>query len=394
MNRGYRVQFNSALGPYKGGLRFHPTVTLSVLKFLGVEQVLKNALTGLQMGGGKGGADFDPKGKSDAEIRRFTKAFGLQLARHIGPDTDVPAGDIGFTGENAGYVFGAYKQVRNEWSGMITGKGSDWGGCALRPEATGFGLVYYVEEMIKYVEGAGAGFKGKKVVVSGSGQVAQFAAVKVIQLGATVLTFSDSKGSLIAKDSTKGFSLDDIHEIFEIKSKRQELSTFGDKGGKFEFHGNAARPWNLVKEYDVALPSATQNEIDDSDAQAIVTAGCRYVAEGSNMGCTLGAIEVFEKSRQKDGKKNGTWFGCGKASNSGGVAVSGFEMAQNSQRIKWTAEEVDEKLHNVMKECFDRCKETGERFGDKSEVPSLVVGANISGFKQVADAMRAHGDWW
>ncbi|CAO1630892.1 unnamed protein product [Sympodiomycopsis kandeliae] len=394
VNRGYRVQFNSALGPYKGGLRFHPSVNLSVLKFLAAEQTLKNALTGLQLGAGKGGADFDPKGKSDAEIRRFTKAFGLALAQHIGPDTDVPAGDIGFTGENAGYVFGAYKQVRNEWSGMITGKGLDWGGCNLRPEATGFGLVYYVEEMIKAAEGQGAGFKGKKVLVSGSGQVAQFAALKTIQLGATVLSFSDSKGSLIAKDST-GFTEEHIQGIFEIKSKRKELSLFGDKGGKFEFHGNGARPWKLVKEYDVALPSATQNEVDESDAQAIIKAGCRFVAEGSNMGCDLGAIETFEQSRIQNGKSGSfCWTAPGKASNLGGVCVSGFEMAQNSQRVKWTAEEVDDKLKAVMKEAFDMCKATAEQFGEKGQVASLVNGANIAGFKKVADAMKAHGDWW
>lgn len=394
VNRGYRVQMNSALGPYKGGLRFHPSVNLSILKFLAAEQTLKNALTGLQLGAAKGGADWDPKGKSDAETRRFTKAFGLALARHIGPDTDVPAGDIGFTGNEAALVFGAYKQVRNEWSGMITGKGMDFGGSNLRPEATGYGLIYYVEEMIKHAEGEGAGFKGKKVLVSGSGQVAQFAALKAIHLGATVLSFSDSKGALIAKDST-GFTQEHIHEIFEIKSKRQELSLFGDKGGKFEFHGDSARPWKLVKEYDVALPSATQNEVDESDAKAIIKAGCRYVAEGSNMGCDLGAIETFEQSRIKDGK-SGTWCWTapGKASNLGGVCVSGFEMAQNSQRVKWSAEEVDEKLKAVMKEAFAMCKTTAEQFGEKGEVPSLVVGANIAGFKKVADAMKAQGDWW
>lgn len=302
----------------------------------------------------------------------------------------VPAGDIGFTGENAGYVFGAYKQVRNEWTGMITGKGLDFGGSQLRPEATGFGLVYYVEEMIKVVEGEGAGFKGKKVVISGSGQVAQFAAIKVLQLGATVLSFSDSKGSLIAKDAA-GFSQDHVEEIFAIKSKRQELSTFGDKGGKFEFHGDGARPWGLVKEYDVALPSATQNEIEEADAHAIVKAGAHYVGEGANMPSDLAAIEIFEKSREQHGKK-GVYLGPGKAANGGGVAVSGLEMAQNSQRLKWTAAEVDEKLHQIMKDSFNRCKETGSKFGDKSEVPSLVVGANISGFKQVADTMFAHGD--
>lgn len=387
------MQFNSALGPYKGGLRLHPTVNLSVLKFLGFEQIFKNALTGLQMGGGKGGSDFDPKGKSDAEIRRFSRAFGAALANHIGPDTDVPAGDIGFTGENAGYVFGAYKAIRNEWAGMITGKGNDWGGSALRPEATGFGLVYYVDHMIKLAEGESSGFKGKKVVVSGSGQVAQFAALKVLELGGSVHSFSDSKGALIAKEGTAGFTAEHIQEIFKIKSARKELSLFGDKNGAFEFHANGARPWKLVKSYDVALPSATQNEVDESDAQAVIKAGCHYIAEGSNMGCTLEAIKAFEESRVKSGKK-GVYYGPGKAANSGGVAVSGLEMAQNSMRLKWTAEEVDTKLKDIMRECFTICKDTGAEFGDKGELPSLVAGANIAGFKKVADAMRAHGDWW
>lgn len=277
---------------------------------------------------------------------------------------------------------------------MITGKGGDHGGSALRPEATGFGLVYYVEEMIKVVEGAGASFKGKKVLVSGSGQVAQFAALKALQLGAQVLSFSDSKGALIAKEGTTGFTEEHIKEIFEIKSKRQELSKFGDKNGQFVFHGNGARPWKLVKQYDIALPSATQNEVDESDANAIIKAGCHYIAEGSNMGCDAAAIETFEKSRASGDKNNFCWIGSGKAANGGGVAVSGFEMAQNSQRARWTAEEVDAKLKGVMKDCFQLCKKTGEEFADKSQIPSLVVGANISGFKRVADAMMAHGDCW
>lgn len=344
------------------------------------------------MGGGKGGSDFDPKGKSPAEIRRFSRAFGVALAQHIGADTDVPAGDIGFTGENAGYVFGAYKQVRNEWTGMITGKGPEWGGSALRPEATGFGLVYYVEHMIKSVEGDASGFKGKKVVVSGSGQVAQFAALKAIELGATILSLSDSKGALVAKDAA-GFSSQDIQEVFEIKSARKELSTFGDKGGKFVFHGDGARPWKLVEQYDVALPSATQNEVDESDAQAVAKAGCRFIAEGSNMGCTQEAIQFFEDTRAKQGKQ-GVYYGPGKAANAGGVAVSGLEMAQNSQRLKWTAEEVDTKLKGIMAEAFRICKTTGDKYGGGGEVPSLVAGANIAGFVRVADAMRAHGDWW
>lgn len=392
VNRGYRVQFNSALGPYKGGLRLHPTVNLSILKFLGFEQIFKNALTGLNMGGGKGGADFDPKGKSPAEIRRFSRAFGAALAHHIGPDTDVPAGDIGFTGENGGYVFGAYKELRNEWSGVITGKGPEWGGSALRPEATGYGLVYYVEHMIKEIEGASAGFKGKRVLVSGSGQVAQFAALKCLELGATILSLSDSKGSLIATDDA-GYSADDINKVFEIKSARKELSTFGDKGGKFQFHGDGARPWSLVKQYDVALPSATQNEVEEADAEAAIKAGCRYIAEGSNMGLSQGAINIFEDTRAKKGKQ-GVYYGPGKAANAGGVAVSGLEMAQNSQRLRWSAEEVDTRLKQIMKDAFELCKANGAKYGDGGEVPSLVAGANISGFLRVADVMRAHGDWW
>lgn len=313
VNRAYRVQFNSALGPYKGGLRLHPTVNLSILKFLGFEQIFKNALTGLQMGGGKGGSDFDPKGKSPNEVRRFVKAFATELSRHIGPDTDVPAGDVGFSTREGGYMFGQYKAIKNEWVGMITGKALDWGGSHVRPEATGYGVVYYVEHMMKHAEGADSkGFAGKKVAISGSGQVAQFAALKCMELGAVVLSLSDSKGSLIAKDPSKPYTKEMIEEVYKIKYERKELSTLGDQGGALEFHPDGARPWKLLKEYDVALPSATQNELDASDAEAAIKAGCRFVAEGSNMGVDAGGIDVFEKSRAEKGAK-GCWYGPGKA---------------------------------------------------------------------------------
>ncbi|KAN0061807.1 NADP-dependent glutamate dehydrogenase [Thecaphora frezii] len=397
VNRGYRVQFNSALGPYKGGLRLREDVNLSVLKFLGFEQIFKNSLTGLSIGGGKGGSDFDPKGKSDAEIRRFCKAFATELQRHIGPNTDIPAGDIGFSTREGGYVFGTYKQIRNEWTGMITGKGMDWGGSNIRPEATGYGLVYYVEHMIAHLEGQGIGFKGKKVVISGSGNVAQYAALKVIELGGTVLSLSDSKGSLIATTG-QGFTAELIEKIAQIKHNRKELSTVGDEGGKFEFH-NGARPWTIVDKYDVALPCATQNELNEKEAEEAIKRGCRYVAEGSNMGCTQEAINVFEKSRIEGGKAKACWYGPGKAANAGGVAVSGLEMAQNSARLQWSREEVDQKLKDIMFNAYNNCLTTGAAFpadGDNNtkEIPSLVGGGNIHAFKRVADAMRAHGDWY
>lgn len=400
VNRAYRVQFNSALGPYKGGLRLHPTVNLSILKFLGFEQIFKNALTGLNMGGGKGGSDFDPKGKSPAEVRRFVKAFATELSRHIGPDTDVPAGDVGFSTREGGFLFGTYKQIKNEWTGIITGKALDWGGSHVRPEATGYGLVYYVEHMIKFVEGESSkGFEGKRVVISGSGQVAQFAALKVIELGAIVLSLSDSKGSLIVKDASKPFTKEMINEVYKIKYDRKELSTLGDQNGALEFHPNGARPWQLVDKYDVALPCATQNELDAKDAEEALKRGCKFVAEGSNMGVDAGGIDVFEKSRMEKGKAGGCWYGPGKAANAGGVATSGLEMAQNSQRLQWKPEQVDQKLREIMKDAYDLCFNTGKEFppkGDKKaeELPSLVQGANISGFKRVADAMREHGDWF
>ncbi|SNX84527.1 probable NADP-specific glutamate dehydrogenase [Melanopsichium pennsylvanicum] len=395
VNRGYRVQFNSALGPYKGGLRLHETVNLSVLKFLGFEQIFKNALTGLNIGGGKGGSDFNPKGKSDGEVRRFCKAFATELQRHIGPNTDVPAGDIGFSTREAGFVFGTYKQLKNEWTGVITGKAMDWGGSNIRPEATGYGLIYYVEHMINHVEKSLNGFKGKKVVISGSGNVAQFAALKVLELGGTVVSLSDSKGSLIAKQG-KGFTSEMISKIAQIKYNRGELSSFGDASGALEFHQDK-RPWTLISSYDVALPCATQNELNEQEAKFAISAGCRYVAEGSNMGLTQSAIDVFENSRLTS--SNACWYGPGKAANSGGVAVSGLEMAQNSARLTWSHEEVDQKLKDIMKNAYQNCFETGKNFPAKGDnvaqnLPSLVGGANIAGFKKVADAMREHGDWF
>jgi len=334
VNTGYRVQFNSALGPYKGGLRLHPTVTLSVLKFLGFEQIFKNALTGLNMGGGKGGSDFDPKDKSDKEIRRFCEAFMRELSRHIGDNTDIPAGDIGVGGREIGFMFGAYKRYRNEWSGILTGKGGDWGGSLIRPEATGYGLVYFVQHMIKAVEGCELedAFKGKTVAVSGSGNVAQYAALKVIELGGKVVSLSDSKGVLLSKEGA--ITADDVSKIQALKLKHGYLK---DAGLSYKYV-DGARPWTQFEKLDVALPCATQNEVSGEESEALLKAGVKYVAEGSNMGSTKEAIDVFEAARkaQKD-----LWYAPGKASNLGGVAVSGLEMAQNSARVKWTSEEVD-----------------------------------------------------
>ncbi|KFY41255.1 hypothetical protein V494_03100 [Pseudogymnoascus sp. VKM F-4513 (FW-928)] len=387
VNRAYRVQFNGALGPYKGGLRFHPTVNLSVLKFLGFEQIFKNALTGLNIGGGKGGADFDPKGKSDNEIRKFCVAFMRELSKHIGAYTDVPAGDIGVSGREIGWLFGAYRAHRNKWEGVLTGKGGSWGGSLIRPEATGFGLVYYVDHMIEY---AGLGsFKGKRVAISGSGNVAQYAALKAIELGATVVSLSDSAGALIAKEG-KYFTPEDIESIAALKVKRESLSTY--ESASYEFI-EGARPWTHVK-VDIALPSATQNEVSKEEAEALIASGCKFIAEGSNMGCTQEAIDVFEATR-KD-KKTALWYAPGKAANAGGVAVSGLEMAQNSQRISWTTEEVDNKLKDIMKDVFQNGLKTAQEYvpSAEGELPSLVAGSNIAGFVKVADAMHNQGDWW
>ncbi|KAI3605697.1 nadp-specific glutamate dehydrogenase [Moniliophthora roreri] len=395
VNRGFRVQYNSALGPYKGGLRLHPSVNLSILKFLGFEQTFKNALTGLNMGGGKGGSDFDPKGKSDAEIRRFCVAFMSELSKHIGQDTDVPAGDIGTGGREIGFLFGAYKKLRNEFTGVLTGKGVHWGGSFIRPEATGYGVIYYVEHMIaKACPEYSLNKPSTLVAISGSGNVSQYTALKVIELGATVVSLSDSKGSLIAT-TEKGFSKEVVERIAELKLK----------GGK--------RPWTLLSKVHIALPGATENEVSGEEAEALIAAGTRIVAEGSNMGCTPEAIEAFEKSRKEGGGK-GVWYGPGstyplppmlldikhraEASNCGGVAVSGLEMAQNSQRLNWTSKEVDEKLKGIMTECYNICLNAGSKWSGEEPtdgvLPSLLYGANVAGFIKVANAMKEQGDWW
>jgi len=391
VNKGYRVQFNSALGPYKGGLRLHPSVNLSILKFLGFEQIFKNALTGLNMGGAKGGCDFDPKGKSDNEIRKFCVSFMRELSKHIGADTDVPAGDIGVGGREIGYLFGAYRAERNRWEGVLTGKGGAFGGSLIRPEATGYGLVYYVDHMINYASGGKESFKGKRVALSGSGNVAQFAALKIIELGGTVISLSDSKGALIAEDD-KGFTADTINQIAAIKLQRKALTALENHNFRWV---EGARPWKEVGKVDIALPSATQNEVSEDEAKALIDAGAKYIAEGSNMGCTQEAIEVFE-SHRREKKGDAIWYAPGKAANAGGVAVSGLEMAQNSQRLSWTAEEVDEKLKGIMKQCFEICLETAKEYitPAEGEFPSLVAGANVAGFKKVAAAMHDQGDWW
>ncbi|KAG7548999.1 hypothetical protein FFLO_03112 [Filobasidium floriforme] len=392
VNRGYRVQYNSALGPYKGGLRLHPSVNLSILKFLGFEQIFKNALTGLNMGGGKGGCDFDPKGKSDNEIKKFCYAFMLELSRHIGADTDVPAGDIGTGGREIGYMFGAYKKYRNEFAGILTGKGLTWGGSYIRPEATGYGCVYFLESMLRDMDHTD--FKGKRVLISGSGNVAQYAAYKVIELGGKVLSLSDSTGSLISTNDT-GFTVKDVAEIANLKLERKALTAFSNTG-KFEWHEDK-RPWTLVNRADVAIPSATQNEVSKEEAQALVKAGVRYIAEGSNMGCTQEAIEVFEATRNS-AKSLGDqicWYAPGKAANAGGVAVSGLEMAQNSGRQQWTTEVLDQKLKEIMANCYKSCYEVGKEYSENGQtLPSLQAGANIAGFLKVANAMRDQGDWW
>ncbi|GES62652.1 NADP-glutamate dehydrogenase [Aspergillus terreus] len=399
VNRGFRVQFNSALGPYKGGLRFHPSVNLSILKFLGFEQIFKNALTGLNMGGGKGGSDFDPKGKSDSEIRRFCVAFMTELCRHIGADTDVPAGDIGVTGREIGYLFGQYRKLRNSWEGVLTGKGGSWGGSLIRPEATGYGVVYYVEHMIAHATNGAESFAGKRVAISGSGNVAQYAALKVIELGGRVVSLSDSQGSLIVKDTAKdSFTPAEIDAIAALKVDRKqiaELVTDAAFADKFTYLPGQ-RPWVHVGAVDVALPSATQNEVSGEEAQALIAAGCKFIAEGSNMGCTQAAIDAFEAHREANKGAAAIWYAPGKAANAGGVAVSGLEMAQNSARLSWTAEEVDARLKDIMKSCFQNGLDTAKEYATPADgiLPSLVTGSNIAGFTKVAAAMKDQGDWW
>lgn len=374
-------------------------MNLSILKFLGFEQIFKNALTGLNMGGGKGGSDFDPKGKTDNEIRRFCTSFMTELCKHIGADTDVPAGDIGVTGREVGFMFGQYKKIRNQWEGVLTGKGGSWGGSLIRPEATGYGVVYYVEHMIKHVSDGKGSFAGKRVAISGSGNVAQYAALKVIELGGSVVSLSDSQGALVLKEEQGSFTPEEIDAIAAIKVERKqisELATVATFSSKFKYIPGA-RPWtNIAGRVDVALPSATQNEVSGEEAQALIAAGCKFIAEGSNMGCTQEAIDVFEAHRDANPGAAAIWYGPGKAANAGGVAVSGLEMAQNSARVDWTREEVDSRLKKIMEDCFYNGLTTAQEYSTPAQgvLPSLVAGSNIAGFTKVAEAMKDHGDWW
>ena len=370
INRGYRIQMNSAIGPYKGGLRFHPTVRLGILKFLAFEQVFKNALTTLPMGGGKGGSDFDPKGKTDDEVMRFCQAFMSELYRHIGADTDVPAGDIGVGGREIGFLYGYYKKLRNEFTGVLTGKGINWGGSRIRSEATGYGCVYFVDEML---HSRGNSMSGKTVVISGSGNVAQYAAEKAMMLGAKVVTFSDSDGFVYDKGGINEEKLEYIKDLKNVK--RGRISEYAEKF-KCEYHPGLT-PWGV--KCDVALPCATQNELTGEDAKTLVKNGCISVGEGANMPSTIEAVDVF--------LANKTLFGPGKAANAGGVAVSGLEMSQNSMRLGWTRDEVDKRLHDIMKAIHNQCV----RFGEQSGWVNYVDGANIAGFNKVAEAMLDQG---
>ena len=372
INRGYRVEFNSAIGPYKGGLRFHPSVNLSILKFLGFEQIFKNSLTTLPMGGGKGGSDFNPKGKSDNEVMKFCQSFMTELSRHIGPNTDVPAGDIGVGGREIGYMFGQYKRIRNEFTGVLTGKGLNWGGSLIRPEATGYGTVYFAKEMLATKNDS---FKGKTVAISGSGNVAQYALEKVIHLGGKVVTVSDSSGYIHAPT---GFHSEHLEFLKELKNvRRGRVKEIADKFEGFEFIADG-RPWGV--QCDVALPCATQNELNGEEAAQLVANGVIAVAEGANMPCTPEAIEAFQSAS--------VLFSPGKASNAGGVATSGLEMSQNSLRFNWTSEEVDEKLHSIMVSIHSACVKYGK---DDNGYVDYVKGENIAGFVKVADAMIDQG---
>ena len=370
VNKGYRIEFNSAIGPYKGGLRFHPSVNLSILKFLGFEQVFKNSLTTLPMGGGKGGSDFDPKGKSDNEVMRFCQSFMTELSRHIGQNTDVPAGDIGVGGREIGFMFGQYKRIRNEFTGVLTGKGLNWGGSLIRPEATGYGAVYFAQEMLKTKNQT---FEGKVVAISGSGNVAQFAAEKVIELGGKVVTLSDSSGTIYDQN---GIDTEKLEFVKDLKNnKRGRISEYADKYKADYIEGE--RPWNKV--CDVALPCATQNEINLNDAKNLIKNGCLCIAEGANMPTETDAVHEFINNK--------ILFGPGKAANAGGVAVSGLEMSQNSMRISWTKEEVDKRLNQIMKDIHSQCTE----HGTEGNFINYVKGANIAGFIKVADSMIDQG---
>ena len=369
VNRGYRIQMNSAIGPYKGGLRFHPSVNLSILKFLAFEQVFKNSLTTLPMGGGKGGSNFDPKGKSDGEIMRFCQSFMIELSRHIGPNTDVPAGDIGVGGREIGYLFGQYKRLRNEFTGVLTGKSPEFGGSLIRPEATGYGNVYFAQNMLKV---KGDSFNGKTVAISGSGNVAQYACEKATELGAKVVTLSDSSGYVYDAD---GINAERLAYVMELKNvRRGRIKEYADK---YECDFHEGRPWGV--KCDIALPCATQNELNEEEAKTLITNGCICVSEGANMPSTPEAIAVFQEAK--------ILFAPGKASNAGGVATSGLEMSQNSLRMSWTREEVDTKLKQIMKDIHSSCIE----YGSEGEYIDYVKGANIAGFIKVADAMLAQG---
>ena len=372
VNRGYRIQMNSAIGPYKGGLRFHPTVNASILKFLAFEQVFKNSLTTLPMGGGKGGSDFDPKGKSENEIMRFCHAFMGELFRHIGPNTDVPAGDIGVGGREIGFMFGMYKKLNNEFTGVLTGKGASWGGSLIRPEATGYGTVYFAQNMLQRKNDS---FEGKKVVISGAGNVAQYAAEKAIELGATVLTLSDSGGYIY---DSEGINTEKLKHVMYIKNEKR-----GRIGSYIEKYPNAKyipgeRPWSI--KCDIALPCATQNELNGAEAKTLVENGCMCISEGANMPSTPEAIQEFQKGK--------ILFAPGKASNAGGVATSGLEMSQNSLRLSWSRKEVDDKLKDIMEDIHDSCVQYGENVDGSID---YIKGANIAGFVKVADAMLAQG---
>jgi glutamate dehydrogenase (NADP+) len=372
VNRGYRVEFNSAIGPYKGGLRFHPSVNLSILKFLGFEQIFKNSLTTLPMGGGKGGSDFDPKGKSDNEVMKFCQSFMTELARHIGADTDVPAGDIGVGGREIGYMFGQYKRLRNEFTGVLTGKARNWGGSLIRPEATGYGTVYFAKEMLATKKDS---FQGKTVAVSGSGNVAQYACEKATELGAKVVTLSDSEGYIYDAD---GINPEKLAWVMELKNvKRGRISSYVEKfpGAKFVA---GKRPWEV--NVDIALPCATQNELNGEEARNLISNGVKCVAEGANMPSTPEAITAFQQA--------GVLFSPGKASNAGGVATSGLEMSQNSLRLSWSREEVDQRLHGIMVSIHEACVKYGKNADGSID---YVKGANIAGFVKVADSMIDQG---
>ena len=371
VNRGFRVQYNSAIGPYKGGIRFHPSVCASVIKFLGFEQIFKNSLTGLPMGGGKGGSDFDPKGKSDNEVMRFCQSFMTELAKHIGADTDVPAGDIGVGAREVGYLFGQYKRLRNEFTGVLTGKGLTFGGSLARKEATGFGVCYFTEEMLKSMKNDS--FKGKTVVVSGSGNVAIYATQKATELGAKVVAMSDSNGYIY---DANGINLDVVKQIKEVE--RGRISEYAKRVEGAEYHEGCRGIWNV--KCDIALPCATQNEINGEEAAMLVKNGVMAVSEGANMPSTPEAVECFQKA--------GILFGPAKAANAGGVATSGLEMSQNSMRYSWTFDEVDEKLHQIMVNIFHNAYNASKEFGVEG---NLVAGANIAGFLKVAEAMIAQG---